>query len=85
MVRFAPCFFNMKWLIVILLLSYGCKKCAECTTTVTQKVTGQPATVGTTKSEMCGDELEEADGYAQSTVATVDGMTAVITTKIECK
>ena len=71
--------------IAALALFSGCKKCAECTTTVTQTVTGQQAVTGISTSEMCGDDLKEADGYETYSTATVSGHTATIKTKTECK
>ncbi len=72
-------------LILIIISSYGCKKCAECTTTVTQKVTGQQTVTGTSTTEMCGDDLKEADGNVTTSTATVSGHTATITSRTECK
>lgn len=81
----SACSYPMKWLLFILLLTgYGCKKCAECTTTYTQKVTGQQPVTSTSTQEMCGDDLKEADGYYNTATSTVNGHTAVITTSIEC-
>jgi hypothetical protein len=72
-------------LVIALLSLSACKKCATCTTTVTQKVTGQQAVTGTTVSEFCGSDLKEADGYHSVSTATVNGYTATITTDIKCQ
>lgn len=75
----------MKYLIfIILITSYGCKKCADCTTTVTQTATGQQPILGTSTSEMCGDDLDEADGYRNVATSTVQGVTVTITTETHC-
>lgn len=75
----------MKWLLLVILSFHGCKKCADCTTTVTQKVMGQDQLVGTSVTEMCGDDLKEADGYTNTATSTVNGYTATITTRIDCE
>jgi len=62
----------------------SCKKCAECTTTYTQKVTGQQPVTSVSVSEMCGDNLKEADGYYNVATSTVNGYTATVTTTINC-
>lgn len=75
----------MKWLLLIILSFYGCKKCADCTVTVTQKVTGQQPVTGVSTTELCGDELKEQDGNVTTATSTVNGYTATITSKTECK
>ncbi len=78
----------MKKIIIasaLLLLTFAsCKKCAECTTTVTQKVTGQQPVVGVSTTELCGDDLKEADGNVTTSTATVQGYTATIVSKTTC-
>lgn len=78
----------MKKLIIaaILIISLGaCKKCADCTTTVTTKVTGQPIQTATSQTEMCGDDLEEADGNVTTSTSTVNGYTATIISSTQCE
>lgn len=75
----------MWWLLVVLILFSSCKKCAECTVTTTTKVTGQPPTTGTATTELCGDDLDEADGNVTTATSTVQGYTATITTRTECE
>ncbi len=78
----------MKTLTLIAIALIGlqsCKKCANCTTTVTQKVTGQQTVTATSISELCGSDLKEADGYHNVATSTVNGYTATITTDTKCQ
>lgn len=82
-------YFMLKRLIGLVLflpfLFASCKKCADCTVTVTTKVTGQPPQTGTSTTELCGDDLKEADGNTTTAQSTYNGYTAVITTTTECQ
>lgn len=71
--------------LIFSLLLTSCKKCADCTVTVTTKVTGQPPQTGTSTTELCGDDLKEADGNTTTAQSTYNGYTAVVTTKTECQ
>ena len=79
----------MKKLLIIIAVSAlgftACKKCANCTTTVTTKTTGQPAQTAISTGELCGDDLEEMDGYHNVATATYQGYTSTITTSCECQ
>jgi len=77
--------FLMTLILLAMLFFASCKKCADCTTTVTTKVTGQQPTTGTSVSEMCGDDLDEADGYTNTATSTLNGYTATITTVTTCQ
>jgi predicted lactoylglutathione lyase len=76
----------MKYLIALTLLISlaSCKKCAECTTTVTTKVGSKPATTAEAKQELCGDELKEADGHVITSTATEGFVTVTMTSRTEC-
>lgn len=72
-------------ILTIALLTSSCRKCAQCTITATQTVTGQQPTTATTTTELCGDDLKEADGNVTTSTSTVQGYTATIVTRTNCQ
>ena len=80
---------KQNYLIVLLFIAAlalpGCKKCAECTTTVTQTATGQQPVVATSTAELCGDDLKQADGNVTNATSTVMGFTANVRSETKCR
>ena len=65
----------------------SCKKCANCTQTVTTSVNvstpGYPQITKTT-FEACGDDLEAVDGKTTTSTSSSGGITATATIKTDC-
>lgn len=72
-------------LFLLPLFLVSCKKCADCTITVTTKTTGQMPYTAYSTTELCGSDLKEADGNTMTSTATVNGYTSTITTRTTCK
>ena len=70
--------------LIALITTSGCKKCASCTTTVTQTVTGQQPVMSQSTTELCGDDLKEADGNVTTATSTYQGHTATVVSKTQC-
>lgn len=80
------CFKPMKYLLILLLLtSYGCRKCAECNVTTSIEITGQPTQTAYSTTELCGDDLKERDGNETVSTSTVNGNTATVRTWTRCE
>ncbi|MBP6731797.1 MAG: hypothetical protein KA149_07050 [Chitinophagales bacterium] len=81
----------MKQLFLIFAICFfaaGCKKCYQCTTTVTTSVTGQSSQTGTDRSEVCDKSASEIEQYERDGTGTatssVGGFTSTVRSVTSC-
>jgi nitrous oxide reductase accessory protein NosL len=71
-------------LLAILSLS-ACRKCEDCTITTWTRIANQNEIKSTTVTELCGDDLKDANGHESHTTTTVNGYTTTIRTLTVCQ
>lgn len=75
-------------IFAICICAAGCKKCYQCTTTVTTTVTGQSPQTGTSNSDVCDKSASEIAEYERNgtntATSSVGGFTSTVRSVTTC-